>query len=51
MTKKQKKIVKVIVLTLAVIGVITVVDNGYRLGKELVNTVKNHRWNTVVIGG
>ena len=48
MTKKQKKWFKIILITLALIGTITVVDNGYRLGKSFVNTVKNHRWTMVV---
>lgn len=49
MNKKQKKVVRVVVLIFAVIGVITVIDNGYRLVKEVSHTVQRHSWNLKVI--
>ena len=49
MTKKTKKRIVIIVYILAVIGIFTVIDNSIRLTKEVSNTLKNHKWNMVVI--
>lgn len=49
MSKQRKKTVRVIVIILAVIGVFTVVDNGYRLIKNIGHVVECHRWTLRVI--
>jgi len=53
MSKKKVKWDRVVLIVLALIGAFTVVDNGYRLvrnvGSAVVHTVSHHRWNTVVI--
>jgi hypothetical protein len=52
--KKQNKIKvsRIIMIVLIIIGSITVIDNTWRLGRELshavIRTVSNHRWNTLV---
>ena len=52
-SRKKVKWDRIVLITLALIGAFTVVDNGYRLVKEIgssvVHTVKHHRWNTVVV--
>lgn len=52
-SKKKVKWDRIVLLTLALIGAFTVVDNGYRLiknvGGAVIHTVSHHRWNTVVI--
>jgi len=52
-SKKKVNVKKVIIIILVVIGALTVLDNTYRLGAELgksiTNTIKNHRWNMVVV--
>ena len=53
MSKKKVKPGRVILIVLMLIGAFTVVDNGYRLirnvGSAVVQTVSHHRWNTVVV--
>jgi predicted nucleic-acid-binding protein len=53
MTKRKINYTKVILVTLAVIGTITILDNTYRLTKEIGNsvikTVQSHRWSTRII--
>ena len=49
MSKKGKKVVRIVIIILAVIGVLAVVDNGYRLSKELIRTVQRHDWSLNVI--
>jgi hypothetical protein len=48
-TKKKMKWDRVIIITLAVIGALTVIDNSYRLCKEIGSTIVHHRWNMVVV--
>jgi hypothetical protein len=52
-SRKKIKWRRMILIALTIIGALTVVDNGYRLVKEIgssvVHTVQNHRWNMVVI--
>jgi hypothetical protein len=52
-SKKKVKVSRVIMIALMVIGGLTVLDNTYRLGKELgrsiSSTIASHRWNMVVI--
>jgi hypothetical protein len=52
-SRKKVKWGRVILITLAIIGTLTVIDNGYRLVKEVgssvVHAVQNHRWNMVVV--
>lgn len=48
-TTKKIKWGRIIAIVLMVIGGLTVVDNVIRLGKEMGNTVMNHRWNMVVV--
>lgn len=52
-SNKKVKWDRVVLIALALIGVYTVLDNGYRLirnvGGAVVHTVSHHRWNTVVI--
>jgi len=52
-SKKKINIKKVIIVILVVIGALTVLDNTWRLGRELgksiTSTIKNHRWNMVVV--
>lgn len=50
-TEKRKiNYKKIVLITLAFIGSITVIDNTYRLGRELgnsiINTVHTHKWGT-----
>jgi hypothetical protein len=47
--KKKVKGWRVFAVVLMVIGGLTVIDNGIRLGREIVNTVTHHQWNLVVI--
>ena len=47
--KKKVKVSRIIMIILMIIGGITVLDNTYRLGKNIGKAIKNHRWNTVVI--
>lgn len=49
MNKKQKKALRIVVLILVVIGTVTVIDNGYRLVKEINRTVQRHSWNLKII--
>lgn len=48
-TKKKMKWDRVIIITLAVIGFLTVLDNSYRLVREVGSTIVHHRWNMVVV--
>lgn len=51
--KRKINYTKVILVTLAVIGSITILDNTFRLTKEIgnsiINTVQSHRWSTRII--
>jgi predicted nucleic-acid-binding protein len=51
--KRKINYTKVILVTLAVIGTITILDNTYRLTKEIGNsvikTVQSHKWSTRII--
>ena len=53
MAKKKIKPGRVVVIILIIIGGLTVLDNTWRLGRELGNaighTIASHRWNMVVI--
>jgi hypothetical protein len=51
MAKSKSKIKwdRVIIITLAIIGFLTVLDNSYRLVREVGNTIVHHRWNMVVV--
>ena len=40
---------RVIIIALAIIGALTVLDNTFRLVKEIGYTVTHHRWSTVVV--
>lgn len=52
-SKKKVKASRVIMIALMIIGGLTVLDNTYRLGRELgrsiTQTIQNHRWNMVVV--
>ena len=48
-SKSKIKWDRVIIITLAVIGFLTVVDNGFRLCKEVGYTITHHRWSMVVV--
>lgn len=52
-TKTKVKPARVIMIIIFVIGCLTVLDNTWRLGRELGNaighTIASHRWNMVVI--
>lgn len=48
-TKKKVNYARIILVTLAVIGSITIIDNTYRLGSELFRTIKTHQWSTTII--
>lgn len=51
--KKNIKWDRVVIIILAVIGALCVLDNGWRLTKEIgssvYNSVAHHQWSTVVI--
>jgi hypothetical protein len=53
MAKKKIKPGRVIIIALIVIGGLTVLDNTWRLGRELGSAIRHtlstHRWNMVVI--
>lgn len=53
MAKKKIRPDRVIIIILCIIGALTVLDNTWRLGRELgsavIQTVQSHRWNMVVI--
>jgi hypothetical protein len=52
-SKKKINWFRFIVIVLVIIGSICVIDNTFRLGKELCNavthTIGHHQWSTVVI--
>lgn len=48
-TKSKVKWDRVIIIALAIIGALTVLDNTFRLAKEIGSTITHHRWNTVVV--
>lgn len=48
-TGKKVKWDRVLIIVLAVIGSLCVLDNTWRLSKEVFNTVVHHNWSTVVI--
>lgn len=47
--KKKVKWQRIVAVVLIVIGGLTVIDNGIRLGKEIGYTISHHSWNLVVI--
>lgn len=48
-TKSKVKLDRVVIIALAIIGFLTVLDNSYRLCKEIGSTIAHHRWNMVVV--
>jgi hypothetical protein len=47
--KRKINYTKVILVTLAIIGLITVIDNTFRLSMEIMRTLRSHTWNTHII--
>jgi hypothetical protein len=48
-SNKKIKGSRIIVVVLIIIGAITVLDNIYRLGKEIGRTITHHQWTTITV--